>query len=85
MINDFRKRICYKVNAEPVRVEMTDTTGNPVTQWLYVNCNPATFQIFGFINDTGVQTCRVGGGWGFIRSIQRVFYRGMSSRQMVLN
>jgi len=74
-IDEFRRKICYKVNADPVRVRTTDTNGNAIFRWFYVNCNPIMFQIFGFIDDTGVQSCRPAGGWGFIRTLQRIFYR----------
>jgi len=74
-IDEFRRVICYKVNAEPVEIHGTDANGNGFVRWVYANCDPATFRIFGFIDDTGVQTCRPGGSWGFTRTVQRIFYR----------
>lgn len=75
-IDEFRTRICHKVNSEPVSVQTgTDANGNPIFDDLWVNCDPATFRVFGFLDDTGIETCRPGGAWGFMRSVQRVIYR----------
>jgi hypothetical protein len=75
-IDEFRRAICHKVNADPVRVQTgTDANGNPIYDDLWVNCDPSTFRIFGYLDDTGIETCRPGGAWGFFRNVQQVFYR----------
>ena len=72
----FKDIVCIR-ESHQVPVSVRRIVNGVVTTLTYaVNCDIATFRIFGFIDDTGVPTCISGGsGLGFIGTLQSAFYR----------